>query len=73
AARVTLVETLGAHEVVWLDLQGQRLSALAPAAGTWAAGDRVSLRLDLDRASLFDAATQQRLELPAAAFYHRAL
>ena len=39
-AEVTLVEAMGAHEVVWLDMQGHKLSAIAPATGVHRIGDR---------------------------------
>jgi multiple sugar transport system ATP-binding protein len=71
SARVTLVETMGAHEVVWLDLRGHRLAAIAPADGTLAAGDVVGVRMDLARASVFDAHGEQRLELDASTFQQR--
>ena len=67
-AAVTLVETMGAHEVVWLDLQGHKVSAIAPATGTHAIGDVVGVQMDLERASVFDPATEARLDLHAAAF-----
>jgi len=71
AAEVTLVEAMGAHEVVWLDMQGHRLAAITPATGQHCIGDKVGVQMDLDRASVFDPATQARLELHASAFYHR--
>jgi multiple sugar transport system ATP-binding protein len=71
AAEVTLVEAMGAHEVVWLDLQGQRLAAIAPAAGMHQIGDRVGVQMALDRASVFNPVSQERIELPAGAFRHR--
>ena len=69
-AEVTLVEAMGAHEVVWLDMQGHRLSAIAPAAGVHQIGDPVGVQMDLDRASVFDPVSQERIELHASAFYH---
>ena len=71
-AEVTLVEAMGAHEVIWLDMQGQRLSAIAPAAGVLQIGDRVGVQMDLDRASVFDPVSQERIDLHAGAFRHRA-
>ena len=71
-AEVTLVEAMGAHEVIWLDMQGQRLSAIAPAAGAHQIGDRVGVQMDLDRASVFDPVSQERIDLHAGAFRHRA-
>jgi multiple sugar transport system ATP-binding protein len=71
AAEVTLVEALGAHELVWLDMQGHKLSALVPAQGLYAPGQSVGVRMDLERASVFDPRTERRLDLHASAFYHR--
>jgi len=70
-AEITLVEAMGAHEVVWLDLQGHRLAAITPAAGTHQIGDRVGVQMDLDRASVFDPVSQERIDLHAGAFRHR--
>ena len=70
-ARVTLVEPMGAHEVVWLDMQGHRLSAIVAATGEMQPGATVSVQMDLDRASVFDPRTQTRLDLHASGFYHR--
>jgi multiple sugar transport system ATP-binding protein len=71
SAEVTLVEAMGAHEVVWLDMQGHKLSAIAPAAGIHQIGAKVGVQMDLDRASVFDPVSQERIELHASAFYHR--
>ncbi|MFL6677132.1 MAG: ABC transporter ATP-binding protein [Burkholderiaceae bacterium] len=71
-AEVTLVEAMGAHEVVWMDMQGQRLAAIAPATGQHQIGDRLGVQMDLDRASVFDPVSQERIELHAGAFRHRA-
>ena len=70
-AEVTLVEAMGAHEVVWLDTQGQRLAAIAPATGQHQIGDRLGVQMDLDRASVFDPVSQERIDLHAGAFRHR--
>jgi multiple sugar transport system ATP-binding protein len=71
SAEVTLVETMGAHEVVWLDMQGHKLSAIAPSTGEFQIGAIVGVQMDLERASVFDPRTEERLELHASAFYHR--
>ena len=71
SAEVTLVEAMGAHEVVWLDMQGHDLSAIVPSTGQHRIGDVVGVQMDLDRACVFDPTTQERLELHASAFYHR--
>ena len=70
-AEVKLVEAMGAHEVVWLDMQGHKLSAIAPAEDVHRIGDSVSVQMDLDRASVFDPVSQKRIELHAGAFYYR--
>ena len=70
-AEVTLVEAMGAHEVVWLEMQGHRLAAIAPAAGVHQIGDRVGVQMDLDRAIVFDPVSQERIELQARAFQPR--
>ena len=68
---VTLVEAMGAHEVVWLDMAGHRLAAIAPAEDVHRIGDKVGVQMDLDRAIVFDPVSQERIELPAAAFQRR--
>jgi multiple sugar transport system ATP-binding protein len=70
-AEVTLVEAMGAHEVVWLDMQGHGLAAIAPAAGAHQPGDRVGVQMALDRASVFDPVSHERIEVPAGAFRPR--
>jgi len=70
-AEVTLVEAMGAHEVVWLDMQRHRLAAIAPATGVHQLGDRVGVQMDLGRAILFDPVSQERIELAAGAFVPR--
>jgi len=70
-AEVALVEAMGAHEVVWLELAGQRLAALAPAAGVHQIGDHVGVQMALDRASVFNPVSQERIDRPASAFRPR--
>jgi multiple sugar transport system ATP-binding protein len=70
-AEVTLVETMGAHDVVWLDMQGHKLAAIAPSTGAFQIGAMVGVQMDLDRASVFEPGSEERLELHASAFYHR--
>ncbi|MGZ3181929.1 MAG: ABC transporter ATP-binding protein [Telluria sp.] len=59
--RVTLVEPMGNHQVVWLDCGGHTLSAIAP--GTLQATPEAMLRfaIDASRVSLFDPHSGQRL------------
>ena len=68
---VTLVEAMGAHEVVWLDMQGHKLAAIVPSAGTHQIGDRVGVQMSLERAILFDPVSQERLEASAGTFVQR--
>jgi multiple sugar transport system ATP-binding protein len=70
-AEVTLVEAMGAHEVVWLDMQGHKVSAIAPATGVHQIGDRVCVQMDRDRAMVFDPVSQERIDLPASTFTPR--
>jgi multiple sugar transport system ATP-binding protein len=60
-AEVTLVEPMGSHLVVWLDLHGHRVAAEVAAVHDHAVGATVGVALDLSRASLFDPASQNRL------------
>ena len=70
-AEVVLVEAMGAHEVVWLDMQGHKLAAIAPSMGQHQIGDRVGVQMDLGRAILFDPVSQERIEVAAGAFQPR--
>jgi multiple sugar transport system ATP-binding protein len=70
SAQVALVEPLGAADIVWLDMQGQRLAASMPADGAWLPGTIVGVEMDLARASLFDPKSGQRIDADAAAFRH---
>ena len=60
-AQVTLVEPMGSHLVVWLSFLEQQLSVTMPVGGEPVPGQRVALRFDATRASLFDPESQQRL------------
>jgi len=60
-AQVTLVEPMGSHLVVWLSFLDQQLSVTMPVGGEPVPGQRVALRFDATRASLFDPESQQRL------------
>ena len=70
-AEVALVEAMGAHEVVWLEMQGHRLAAIAPAAGVHQIGDKLGVQMDLDRAIVFDPVSQERIDLDARSFQQR--
>jgi len=70
SAQVALVEPLGATDIVWLDMHGQRLAASMPANGAWLPGTIVGVEMDLRRASVFDPKSGERIEADAAAFRH---
>ena len=60
-ARVTLVEPMGSHGIVWLAVNGRAVAATVPVGVEPAVGQRVGLRIDPTRVSLFDAGTQRRI------------
>jgi multiple sugar transport system ATP-binding protein len=68
SAQVALVEPLGATDIVWLDLQGQRLAASMPGDGAWLPGTIVGVEMDLARACVFDPGSGLRIEADPAAF-----
>jgi len=70
SAQVVLVEPLGASDVVWIDMQGQRLSASVAADGGWMPGTIVGVELDLARACVFDPQDGARLDADPAGFRH---
>ena len=59
-ARITLVEPLGGHDVVWLELECATLAALSLQGRRYRVGELLSLEFDLSRASLFNATTGER-------------
>ncbi|RQP21345.1 ABC transporter ATP-binding protein [Albitalea terrae] len=60
-AQVTLVEPMGSHQVVWLDMQGQRVAASINSPQPPEVGDKVGVDMDLARACLFDPTSEERL------------
>jgi multiple sugar transport system ATP-binding protein len=60
-ATVSLVEPMGADQVVWLDAQGVSLAAHLDAAALLDEGSRVGVGVDAGTVSLFDPESQQRL------------
>jgi multiple sugar transport system ATP-binding protein len=60
-ATVQLVEPMGNHQVVWLQLGAQTLSVLVHDGRRVVAGDTVGFDLDETALSVFDAASEQRL------------
>ena len=60
-AEVTLVEPMGAHQVVWLKAGELALSVSVAVGEEPALGERVGWQPDATRISLFDPATERRL------------
>jgi multiple sugar transport system ATP-binding protein len=60
-ARVCLIEPMGNHHVVWLDFGGQLLSTLVTGSLPCQLDATVRFSLDVDRISLFDSQSEQRL------------
>ncbi len=60
-ARVSLVEPMGAHQVVWLDAGGVSLSVNLEATALPVEGSDVGIAVDASGVSLFDAVSQLRL------------
>jgi multiple sugar transport system ATP-binding protein len=58
---VSLVEPMGSHQVVWLDIHGHRLAASVPANDEPSVGSPVGLRIDARRACCFDPPTELRI------------
>ena len=61
AGEVTLVETMGNHQVVWLRCGKAALAGLVHDARRFAPGDTAAFAIDATRVSLFDPATGNRL------------
>ncbi len=60
-AEVEIDEHLGADSLLWLKAEGISLSVRVPVEGRLPAGAKVHLGLDIPKASLFDAKTEQRI------------
>ena len=60
-ATVELDEPMGADSLVWLTTGGSQLSVRVPVERRLAPGTKVHLRVDIAKASLFDAQTEQRI------------
>jgi len=60
-ARVSLVEPLGSHEIVWLDFKGRTLAALKHEARSCVIGEELDWHIDPVALSLFDPASGKRL------------
>ncbi|WP_099864967.1 ABC transporter ATP-binding protein [Pararhizobium haloflavum] len=60
-AQFELDEPMGADSLVWLDLDGQHLSARTSAGNTFDPGQELHVSFAMPMASLFDAETEERL------------
>ncbi|MBP1204399.1 multiple sugar transport system ATP-binding protein [Duganella sp. 1411] len=60
-ARVSLVEAMGAHRVVWLDFHGTQVAGLVQDARVVETDKDIAFSIGTARLSLFDAASEQRL------------
>ena len=60
-ATVSLVEPMGANQVVWLDVNGQSLAVDTESHTPHRRGDALGVRVDARRVSLFDVESGQRL------------
>jgi multiple sugar transport system ATP-binding protein len=58
---VEIDENLGADSLLWLKAEGANMSVRVPVEGRLPAGTKVHLGLDIPKASLFDAKTEQRI------------
>jgi multiple sugar transport system ATP-binding protein len=61
AAVVEIDENLGADSLLWLESGGRKVCVRIPVEGRLPSGAKVHLRLDLAKASLFDAKTEHRI------------
>jgi multiple sugar transport system ATP-binding protein len=59
--RVSLVEPMGNHQVVWIEAGSQLLSAIVNEPRAFTHGEIVQFSIDAARVSLFDSVTEQRL------------
>ena len=60
-AIIDLDEPMGSDSLVWLTMAGKPISVRTTTEHGYRHGDRVSLALDMSKASLFDKETEQRL------------
>ena len=60
-AEVEIDEHLGADSLLWLKAEGANMSVRVPVEGRLPPGTKVHLGLDIPKASLFDAKTEQRI------------
>ena len=60
-AKLRLVEPMGNHQIVWLEFFGQQLAAIVHDNRQFELGETLRFDITLQRVSLFDRATEQRL------------
>ena len=60
-AKVSLIEPMGNHHVVWLDFGGTSLSSIVSGALSVAVDQNVRFSVDVSRITLFNRTTEQRL------------
>jgi multiple sugar transport system ATP-binding protein len=60
-AKISLLEPMGSHMVIWLDHHGQQFSANDSGVRDPVVDQPISFAIDTERISLFDVATQQRI------------
>ena len=60
-AKVSLIEPMGNHHVVWLDSGGTSLSSIVSGALSVAVDQNVRFSVDVSRITLFNRTTEQRL------------
>ena len=58
---VELIEPMGSDSLVWLKIQGQSMSARVESSARYVPGQNVQVRFRVGLASLFDAASGDRL------------
>jgi len=58
---VSVIEPMGNHHVVWIDFNGNLLSAIVTGALTFRVDDVVRFSMDVAKISLFDQGSEQRL------------
>ncbi len=60
-ATVELDEPMGADSLVWADIAGQKISVRVPFEQRPQSGAKVHLKVDIQKASVFDAESELRV------------
>ena len=61
AGKIKLIEPMGAHQILWVDCQGQTLSIHTESATEYQTGATLDLSVDCTRASIFQGDGEQRI------------